>query len=78
MKLQDLTLPDIQTYVRDKLENHPRIILLEQDEPHHADELAREIVSKASGVFLWVVLVVRSLLRGLVNHDSKEQACRAF
>ena len=28
------------------------------------------MVTKASGVFLWVVLVVRSLLRGLRNRDT--------
>jgi hypothetical protein len=33
-------------------------------------ELVIEIVTKASGVFLWVVLVVRDLLRGLRNRDD--------
>jgi hypothetical protein len=69
LKLQELTSPDIQLYVRDKFEDHPRMILLSQAEPQHAAELVDEIVSKASGVFLWVTLVVKSLLRGLMNHD---------
>jgi hypothetical protein len=32
--------------------------------------LLREIVTKASGVFLWVMLVVRDLLKGLTNYDK--------
>lgn len=33
-------------------------------------QLVREIVSRACGVFLWVILAVRSLLEGLRNEDS--------
>lgn len=72
LKLQDLTSPDIQTCVRDKFEDHPRMVFLSQAEPRHAAELASEIVSKASEVSLWVALVVKSLLRDLMNHDSIE------
>lgn len=35
-----------------------------------AEELVAEIVEAASGVFLWVRLVVGSLLRGFQNHDT--------
>lgn len=69
LKLQSLTSPDIRAYVTDKFEVHPRMVLLSQAEPEHAAELTSEIVQKASGVFLWVALVVKSLLRGLMNHD---------
>lgn len=34
------------------------------------EELAKEIVDKAQGVFLWVFLVVRFLRRGLTNADT--------
>jgi hypothetical protein len=43
---------------------------LTQEDPTHALELVTEIVSKVSGVFLWVMLIVRSLLTGLRNHDD--------
>lgn len=70
LKLQDLTYSDIQAYVRDTLECHPRMALLTKAEPQHAVNLVNEIVAKASGVFLWVSLVVKSLLNGLMNRDG--------
>jgi hypothetical protein len=44
--------------------------ILAEAEPKHAADLVDEIVTKASGVFLWVILVVRSLLGGLRNGDD--------
>jgi len=38
-------------------------------EPEYAENLLREISGKAQGVFLWVHLVVSSLLSGLANGD---------
>ena len=35
--------------------------------------LVEEIVERSSGVFLWVFLVVRSLLRGMTNFDTAEE-----
>jgi hypothetical protein len=45
------------------------MIQLRRLDPKNADALAAEIVSKSSGVFLWVTLVVKSLLDGLTNRD---------
>jgi hypothetical protein len=39
-------------------------------ESRNPSELVEEIISKAAGVFLWVVLSVRSLLEGLQNYDG--------
>jgi hypothetical protein len=69
LRLQDLTFDDIQAYVFDKLEGHDRMRLLKDAEPGHAAGLVNEVVTKASGVFLWVTLVVKSLLNGLRNRD---------
>jgi len=33
-------------------------------------DLVKEIVEKAAGVFLWVVLVVRSFKEGIANADT--------
>jgi hypothetical protein len=41
-----------------------------KEEPEEAAALCQEILEKASGVFLWVSLVVRSLLASLRNHDD--------
>ncbi|RDL35942.1 uncharacterized protein BP5553_06554 [Venustampulla echinocandica] len=40
-----------------------------QREPERAPLLVEEIVEKSAGVFLWVTLVVKSLLEGLQNSD---------
>jgi hypothetical protein len=42
---------------------------LRQIDTEYADNLTREIVTKASGVFLWVKLAVHSLLDGFTNRD---------
>lgn len=65
--LQDYTKCDIKRYVKDQLEEDIRFSnLRDQDESH----LITEIVEKSNGVFLWVFLVVRSLLRGLTDDND--------
>jgi hypothetical protein len=70
LKVQDLTRDDIRRYVDDKLHNDPRMQELYLLEPEESPKLILEIVRKADGVFLWVLLVTRSLLSGLNNSDQ--------
>lgn len=70
LKLQDLTINDIRLYVQDTLVKHKRMIDLSEEEPEETSALCQEIIDKASGVFLWVCLVVRSLLESLRNRDG--------
>lgn len=72
LRLQDLTKPDILEYVRDKLEANNLMVEKEESEPGITREIADNVCDKASGVFLWVSLVVRSLLVGLENYDRKK------
>lgn len=72
IRLQDLTHDDIKLYVIDKLHGNRRFQQLAAEEPVQAPALINEIVTKADGVFLWVVLVVRSLLVGLNNRDEMD------
>jgi hypothetical protein len=67
--LQDLTYDDIHLYVESKLGSHPNIHKLEALEGPATTNLVENITKKASGVFLWVMLVVKSLLQGLQNFD---------
>jgi len=69
-RLEDLTYPDIERYVTDNLQHDPRMQRLAIIEPEETPKLIREIVTYADGVFLWVKLVVVSLLKGLGNHDQ--------
>ena len=66
--MQDLTRGDIELYVRDILENDVGFQELKQRDSHCLD-LIQDVVDAAKGVFLWVFLVVRSLLEGLTNAD---------
>jgi len=70
LMLQDLTYRDIKLYIAAKLCENARYLVLEQTEPVFAADLVKEIATKASGVWLWVHLVVQSLLDGLTNSDK--------
>lgn len=69
LKLEDLTFDDIQIYVERKFNDDERFKELAIEEPDLGSSLARQVVMKASGVFLWVKLVVHSLLEGMRNFD---------
>jgi hypothetical protein len=65
LMLQDLTYTDIKYYVTSRLEHDEGFELLRKREPTYATKLVESIVNKSSGVFLWVNLVVASLLGGM-------------
>jgi hypothetical protein len=67
LRLQDLTAQDIKTYARDKLSER---IVFSSDEKAVLSELVSKILEMSSGVFLWVKLVVRSLIEGFTNQDQ--------
>ena len=69
LRLQDLTSGDIRRFVTDRLSNDPRMRQIADNEPLQRHDFEREICNKAQGVFLWVKLVVRSLLDGVSNSD---------
>ncbi|KAL8797113.1 MAG: hypothetical protein Q9195_000580 [Heterodermia aff. obscurata] len=68
LHLEELTRGDITTHVKQTLETNDHFVIPNQNDPRSQD-LVQEIVDKARGVFLWVVLVTRSLLDGLRNAD---------
>ena len=69
LRLQEWTYPDIYWYAKDQLSGR-----LESAENKIDDEdvdlIVERIVSRASGVFLWVRLVVAALVEGMRNGDS--------
>jgi hypothetical protein len=69
LRLEDLTRQDIRTFVTDKLGKDYRFQSLSNVDPRYCD-LIEEVVERAQGVFLWVALVVRSLLNGLIDDNS--------
>ncbi|KAI1416394.1 hypothetical protein F5Y13DRAFT_153830 [Hypoxylon sp. FL1857] len=69
LRLQDLTSSDIKDYANDTL----RCRLGSLSHLVGMDDLSvvvEEICLRSSGVFLWVILVVKSLLQGIRNGDS--------
>ncbi|KAK4097349.1 hypothetical protein N658DRAFT_293023 [Parathielavia hyrcaniae] len=73
--LEQFNRPDIELYVRDKLQSRPDFQVV-RARHLEADRLILEIIDKAQGVFLWVYLVVRSLIQGLLNWDRIEDLQR--
>ncbi|KAM5362285.1 hypothetical protein ACJZ2D_012640 [Fusarium nematophilum] len=67
--LQELTTQDIEIYVQSKFEQDPGFLSIKQKEPTFGDQLLSEVAQRSSGVFLWVRLVVQSLLHGICNGD---------
>ena len=73
LRLQDLTVNDIATYVNDNLNSSAAFTQLAAREKELGSQLAGEIVNRAEGVFLWVKIVVLLLLRGINNWDTIPQ-----
>ncbi len=73
LRLQDLTSKDIEIYVKDKLNGHKRMKVLTVKDPRSSNYLVHELIQKAEGVFLWVNLVVTTLLKGLGQRDGLPQ-----
>lgn len=69
MRLQDLTRADIEYYVQARLHSHKYMNQLSRTHATETSQLIHDIVNKSSGVFLWVKLVVRSLLLGLCDYN---------
>ncbi|CZR63095.1 uncharacterized protein PAC_12992 [Phialocephala subalpina] len=73
LRLQDLTGNDIAVYVNDKLYDSPSFARVAARKKKLAPKLVLEIVNRAEGIFLWVEIVVRLLLKGIHNHDTVSQ-----
>ncbi len=72
LMLQFLTYSDISLYVRENLTGQPAFRELAWGDPEGTAALTNDIADKASGVFLWVVLAVKSLVEGLRDGDRIE------
>lgn len=70
LKLESLTYDDIANYVETTLSNNKRFNHLAGRRPAEAHSLIRDVCERASGVFLWIRLVVKELLAGLRDGDG--------
>jgi hypothetical protein len=69
LRLERLTRNDIRKYVASYFADNKHYKRISKLDPNRATSLVETIIEKASGVFLWVYLVVQSLLDGLSNAD---------
>ncbi|KAL2848761.1 hypothetical protein BJX68DRAFT_267612 [Aspergillus pseudodeflectus] len=69
-RLQDFTYEDIKAYVTATLTENRYFCVLSQNEPEKASELIKSVLQRSDGVFLWVRLVIASLMKGLGNRDT--------
>ncbi|KAL8776162.1 MAG: hypothetical protein Q9213_008374 [Squamulea squamosa] len=71
LKVQDLNHQDITRLSQDKL-----VPTLKKRFPSDTEEiksLSEKLIEKAEGVFLWLDLMVKDLLKGVSNRDSLEE-----
>ncbi|KAL9610544.1 MAG: hypothetical protein Q9167_004756 [Letrouitia subvulpina] len=69
LRVEDLTFNDIKVFVESKFHADPEFEKLRGRYPSYTNQLIENIIVKASGVFLWVDLVVTSLLAGMTRGD---------
>lgn len=70
LRLEHLTRQDIKNFIVDNLEANEHYHEWSLLYPNNAEHLVTVMAQKASGVFLWVRLVVKSVLIGLQNRDD--------
>lgn len=70
LRLQDLTKNDIKVLVQNSLKEHGSSFHDRSSADPQFVKLVEQIVERAEGVFLWVVLVLKSLRQGLQYKDS--------
>ena len=67
LRLQDLTAEDIRSCVFNSISQHPKCRI---ERSQALEELSHRVARMSCGVFLWVKLVLKSLLTGLTNDDD--------
>ena len=68
--VHEFTDPDIRQYIKEILEGSPDFVARMEQDPNGYQKLAEYIRYHASGVFLWVYLVVVSALDSIGNTDK--------
>ncbi|RKL34118.1 hypothetical protein BFJ72_g9605 [Fusarium proliferatum] len=66
--LEELTKFDMHVYVRERFD---QLIPSSPLSPELFNDLRRELVNKAEGVFLWLYLAIKSIIVGVENEDSE-------
>lgn len=70
LRLDAFTGPDLVTYIREEFFSDYNFRRLRERDQTITDTLMQEVISRACGSFLWVMLVVKSLKTGACNYDT--------
>ncbi|KAI4684295.1 uncharacterized protein J4E84_006283 [Alternaria hordeiaustralica] len=70
LRLQDLTYRDMMKFVSDRLDHSRGLREMEELDPKLRSTLVCGLCDMSAGVFLWVVLALRSILEGLQNGET--------
>jgi len=70
LKLQDLTRSNICQFVHDSLVSDAEVCEILKADEKLAEKLKSEVTENADGVFLWVVLAVRTLVERCTSTDT--------
>ena len=70
LRMEDLTMHDIHLFASERVGDNAMFAQLRRLDEKEALSLIEAVTEKASGVFLWVQLVVKSLLDGLRDGDT--------
>jgi hypothetical protein len=73
LKIEDLTRRDIVKYISGKFKSSRPFSKLQRINPANGHRLVEEVARRAKGVFLWVYVVVQSLLEGLTDGDTARE-----
>lgn len=68
-RMENLTRPDISSLVHGRLKNDENLVRLEKSQPGFREELLKDVIEKAHGVFTWVDLITRRLRTMLSGGD---------
>ncbi|KAL8376185.1 hypothetical protein RB595_007339 [Gaeumannomyces hyphopodioides] len=68
--MEKFTKPDIEHYVHTRIKESRAFEEIRVVDPHNIEDLELQIVDKAKGVFLWVVLVVERLVITAQDNNS--------
>lgn len=76
LNMEHLTSNDIKEYILDTVGSHPYMETLAASGEQSPNIITSNLIQKASGVFLWVILACRSILDGFAAHDTVAELCR--
>ena len=73
LRLQDLTLDDMELYTKQEFKKYPLMARYADEEPSLYKGLVQSLPRKADGIFLWLNLAMQDLKAGIMKLDSLEE-----